>query len=82
MRRAACTAALLALCAPACERHVPPTRDACRASGRARTARFIESRRPRYERAMQRTLRYLARFSIDPVELRRRGIKEIGRAHV
>jgi hypothetical protein len=53
----------------------PPTAAACRAEGHRHTARFVRKHHGRYLEVRDRTLRYLATFSIDPVELRRQGVK-------
>ena len=62
-----------------CERARPPlpqpTERERRAAGRRETARFVERQLPLYQQVVERTLTYLGAFSIDPVALRREGIK-------
>jgi len=47
----------------------------CRVEGRRRTERFIRKHKPRYLRARDRAIAYLGTFSIDPIALRKQGVK-------
>jgi hypothetical protein len=67
----------LALCA--CRSEQAPSPAAVerlwRQNGLRRTTRFVDNHRARYQRVMKKALGYLTTFSIDPVALRKRGIK-------
>ena len=66
---------LLALLAPGCKRTTAPADDPCRRRGYARTANFIDKYRARQREQLQKAVAYLDRFIIDPVALRKEGIK-------
>jgi hypothetical protein len=65
----------LLACAELGERSKQREELARRAAGRAETERFLAANLDRYRQAVARATAYLDSFTIDPVELRRRGIK-------
>jgi hypothetical protein len=58
----------------ACRPSVPDER-ACRKRGYLLTERFLDKQRPRYQQAINRAVSYLDTFTIDPLALRRQGMK-------
>jgi len=66
---------LLALSSAGCKRASAPAEDQCRRRGYARTASYIQKYRAREREQLQKALAYLDRFVIDPVALRKEGIK-------
>jgi hypothetical protein len=63
---------------PCCKSRAPSTAEverAWRRAGMARTARFVNEQRPRYGSVLDRAIKYIGGFSIDPLALRKQGLK-------
>ncbi len=81
MRRVACPPSLLLiLClvsASGCQRGAPARQgqQACREPGFRRTAAFVKQNRARQQKMVNKALAYLDRFVVDPVALRKQGVK-------
>ena len=64
-----------ALAASGCKGTAAPSEEKCRERGFARTAAFIAKNDKRHKQMIQKALAYLDRLVIDPVALRKEGIK-------